>query len=440
MLNRNIRKLECRLNEILFGNTDLNKYNAKGTAFTPSRILKMKYILLLFAALTIPLSAHAACEDPDGEAGFQVYNSTHNVMQYCDGDKWIGMGGGGGGGEALLPDQTTSGACSEDSDQKLRRNTSASPITLEICDWQGGTGDWTEISGGGGGSLSCRVVSAANSVSCDPSEFVTGGGCQSGTALSATRPSGNGFSCSNASGAKTAYAICCTNTGSGGGSPNLITVLTQGNTAGGQKITGLAAPTASTDAAHKTYVDTYVNGKFGTLTNNKWCRTNGTQVICDQDAPAGDGDTLAGLGCAEGQIAVKTAGGWGCADMPGGGGGAPTCGGVTVGSGCWYAGAKDQDCITTCATHGGCNETATRTAGSGGTAAFCKQVLDALGGLGTGTPGAAGTMLQMGCFAEVDHGGGGGITRFWASGSPPFFQTTCAASQNDARRACACNE
>jgi hypothetical protein len=27
--------------------------------------------------------------------------------------------------------------------------------------------------------------------------------------------------------------------------------------------------------------------KVGTLTNTKWCRTDGTQVICDQDAPSG---------------------------------------------------------------------------------------------------------------------------------------------------------
>ena len=27
--------------------------------------------------------------------------------------------------------------------------------------------------------------------------------------------------------------------------------------------------------------------QVGTLTNTKWCRTDGTQVICDQDAPPG---------------------------------------------------------------------------------------------------------------------------------------------------------
>jgi hypothetical protein len=174
----------------------------------------MRLFLFLIAAMifALPGAAHAACTSPDGEAGVQIYNSTYNVMQYCDGNIWIGMGGG----LAVVPDQTASGACSEDNDQKLRRNTAAPPTKLEICDWQGGMGDWTAIGGGGGGST-----------------------------------------------------------------PDLDAVLTQGNAAGNKKITGLAAPTLNADAANKAYVD----GKFGALTNSKWCRTDGTQVICDQDAP-----------------------------------------------------------------------------------------------------------------------------------------------------------
>lgn len=39
----------------------------------------------------------AACSNPIGNAGEQMYNSTHSVMQYCDGTDWTAMGGGGSG-------------------------------------------------------------------------------------------------------------------------------------------------------------------------------------------------------------------------------------------------------------------------------------------------------------------------------------------------------
>jgi hypothetical protein len=47
-------------------------------------------------------SAYAACTSPAGTEGQQVYNTTHKIMQYCDGTNWIGMGsvGGSGGGGA----------------------------------------------------------------------------------------------------------------------------------------------------------------------------------------------------------------------------------------------------------------------------------------------------------------------------------------------------
>jgi len=86
--------------------------------------------------------------------------------------------------------------------------------------------------------------------------------------------------------------------------PNLSAVLATGNAAGNRKITGLATPTVGTDAAHKTYVD----GKFGALTSNKWCRGSGTQVICDQVAPSALPSCPAGVGL------VSTGSGWKCVD------------------------------------------------------------------------------------------------------------------------------
>lgn len=86
--------------------------------------------------------------------------------------------------------------------------------------------------------------------------------------------------------------------------PNLSAVLAVGNAAGNRKITGLATPTVGTDAAHKTYVD----GKFGALTNNQWCRGSGTQVICDQTAPS------AMPSCPAGAQLISTSGGWQCSE------------------------------------------------------------------------------------------------------------------------------
>lgn len=62
--------------------------------------------LLLLAVLSP--AAHAACSSPTGAAGDQIYNSTHNVMQYCNGTNWIAMGSGGagGGGSDTLGDLT----------------------------------------------------------------------------------------------------------------------------------------------------------------------------------------------------------------------------------------------------------------------------------------------------------------------------------------------
>ena len=58
----------------------------------------MKNIISAAVLLFILTGAsHAACVNPPGEKGYQIYNSTHDVMQYCNGSKWIGMGGGGGG-------------------------------------------------------------------------------------------------------------------------------------------------------------------------------------------------------------------------------------------------------------------------------------------------------------------------------------------------------
>ena len=63
--------------------------------------LKLLYAFALIAAVTGSHGvAYAQCTVPPGNAGEQFYNTTHNVMQYCNGSDWVNMGaiGGGGGG------------------------------------------------------------------------------------------------------------------------------------------------------------------------------------------------------------------------------------------------------------------------------------------------------------------------------------------------------
>ena len=50
--------------------------------------------LLGFVALTLGASAgYAACSNPSGNTGEQFFNTTHSVMQYCNGSDWVNMGG-----------------------------------------------------------------------------------------------------------------------------------------------------------------------------------------------------------------------------------------------------------------------------------------------------------------------------------------------------------
>ena len=55
------------------------------------------FYLILFFVLLTPLTARAQCVNPPAEMGVIIFNKDHKVMQYCNGDEWIGIWGGGGG-------------------------------------------------------------------------------------------------------------------------------------------------------------------------------------------------------------------------------------------------------------------------------------------------------------------------------------------------------
>lgn len=66
------------------------------------------YIFIaVLSVFLLPVIAYAQCANPHAEMGVLIFNKAHKVMQYCNGDDWIGIWGGGGGtGGATLPSCT----------------------------------------------------------------------------------------------------------------------------------------------------------------------------------------------------------------------------------------------------------------------------------------------------------------------------------------------
>ena len=193
--------------------------------------------LLLYFVLSFPSLAQAQCVNPLGEMGVIIFNKAHKVMQYCNGDDWIGIWGGGGSGGSM-----------------------PSCANSEIIQWQ--NGKW-ECSDGSGlfefNETDPKVGTLTNNRWC--------------------RSNGSQVICD-----QNAPLTNYTET-----DPKIGT-LTNGRwcTTNGSVIT--CTQTAP--------VLTETDPKVGTLTNARWCRTNGSQIICDQVAPS------SGSACAAGSASV----------------------------------------------------------------------------------------------------------------------------------------
>lgn len=108
------------------------------------------------------------------------------------------------------------------------------------------------------------------------------------------------------------------------------------------------------------------------------------------------------------------------------------CGGVMVGGYCWYMGAANASCTSTCAAHGGSDDSGTiNYAGSGGSNAGCSAVAVAILGESGVTQVTTGTW-HHGCVA-YKMGASWWIMRY-TSGT-----TTAAASSSSEQRFCSCN-
>lgn len=162
---------------------------------------------------------------------------------------------------------------------------------MQYCD---GT-DWVAMNGGGGGGMAALTngqiwigdaanVATARTMSGDATLSNTGALTIGNNAITTGK-----IADGTIVGADIANSTITMNKMSAGGTANNTTFL-RGD---GQ----WAAPSI-----------TESDPKVGAVTNNKWCRGNGSAVICDQDAPTGGG----GAGCAGGwaHMEVRPVNGW----------------------------------------------------------------------------------------------------------------------------------
>ena len=157
----------------------------------------MHYIFLAFYLFFffIPLPTYAACINPTGIEGNQVYNTTYKVMQFCDGNNWISMKGGArhtldalscsdgevakwnnGGGVWECAADDTGGA---ETDPTVAASVKDGVDWSEITGIPSGFADGIDNTGGGGGS--CRWVNHPSGCStgnqtafCASNEYVRG--------------------------------------------------------------------------------------------------------------------------------------------------------------------------------------------------------------------------------------------------------------------------
>ena len=150
------------------------------TPLYKSRLLNTTSIfsLAVFAVgVSLPFSpVYAACSDPVGNEGDMVYNTSYDVMMFCDGsDQWISMAGGsGGGGSDTLSALSCSTnqiakwngsawACAADNDTGSGSNcASSSSVTLDYDSYCGDTASTT---------YNCPAVSHYATGTCTKSNY-----------------------------------------------------------------------------------------------------------------------------------------------------------------------------------------------------------------------------------------------------------------------------
>ena len=244
--------------------------------------LRLLYAFAVIAAVTGSHGvAYAQCTVPPGNAGEQFYNTTHSVMQYCNGSDWVNMGaiGGGGGG---------SGAGAPMIDQFAAAGAVITPVTIAA------TGNkWPDY-------LVC-VNTAAEPIMIHLQNY---------SATVRYRDGASSFIYSfNPDGTFNNRDHVAANCGAAAGDINSICNDNRCGFFGGGGGGGAGLP--------------------GGCTNDQVAKWNGAAWVCAADDAGGRGgsDTLAGLSCSTNQIAKWNGPAWVCAADETGGGGAGCAGG-----------------------------------------------------------------------------------------------------------------
>ena len=246
--------------------------------------IKMRLLLTLVVSLTLVVTsgAYAQCTVPPGNAGEQFYNTTHSVMQYCNGSDWVNMGaigGGGGGGMSGTPiiDQFQAAGVVVDAvtiaatgnkwpDYLICRDTGSQQVMIHLQNYSGGYVKYRD------GASSFIYIFNTNGTYNDRDHLAANCGAAGADISSICNANRCGFF------------------GGGGGG-------------------GAGLP--------------------GGCTNDQVAKWNGAAWVCAADDAGGGGgsDTLAGLNCSTNQIAKWNGTAWVCAADETGGGGAGCAGG-----------------------------------------------------------------------------------------------------------------
>ena len=131
--------------------------------------------------LLFPQAANAACSNPSGAAGDQIYSTTYNVMQFCNGSVWVNMGSPNGFGTLTAGDIcTTNGTLVNCNSPTISLMTQASG-TLQAAQFPALTGDVTTTAGSfattvgkiNGATLGSTTVTAGNLLIGSGSQWVS---------------------------------------------------------------------------------------------------------------------------------------------------------------------------------------------------------------------------------------------------------------------------